>query len=69
MKVKIHNAATGRVYVAASVKDCDDETDVFVYELVCEFDDVITVGDMIGQPHTTCGGSETSHFNSYTCEG
>jgi len=37
-------------YLATCEKDCKDDLDLRVYRLVLEFDDVITMGKVIGEP-------------------
>ena len=56
MNVEIHNLApvnSGEktvVYIATCREDCKDSVDLAVYDLVVEFNDVITVGKTVGNP-------------------
>ena len=52
MKVRIQDRSFEpvKVYVAESIDDCKDETDVSVYKSVCEFQDVVVIGVVIGEP-------------------
>ena len=52
MKVRIHDRSFEpvKVYVAESIDDCKDATDISVYELVYQFQDVVAVGFVIGEP-------------------
>ena len=52
MKVRIHDRSFEpvKVYVAESIDDCKDATDISVYELVYQFKDVVVVGLVIGEP-------------------
>ena len=48
--VHIHDCDSEVDYVAYSVDDCYDAVDMDIYELVQQFDDVITIGRTIGEP-------------------
>jgi methylmalonyl-CoA mutase cobalamin-binding subunit len=52
MKVKIHDLSNGdpKVYIAEKVSDCHDNIDKIVYNTVCDTGDVITLGQVIGEP-------------------
>ena len=50
MKVKINDLNNHTSYIAENRDECKDETDKSVYDLVVQFNDVITMGKVIGHP-------------------
>jgi len=56
MKVRIYDLSqrdaldNPLTYEARTIENCLDETDKRVFDLVLEFDDVITMGKVIGEP-------------------
>ena len=56
MKVRLHDRSYNptRVYVVESKVDCRGALDADVYSIGCEFNDVIKMGDVIGEPEGLC---------------
>ena len=64
MRVRISDAHTGESYVATCEDDCKDKTDLSVYQLAVERNDVITQGKIIAEPLVTAP-EVTPHFSTY----